>query len=468
MTSASTIAHSRLADLVGQQRVTTDPAALAAYQIDGLRPSAALRPESTAQIAEIIKFAATEKLAVVPTGARTKLSIGLAPERYDLALDMSALEKIIAYDPGDLTLSVEAGLPLTSLGETLAKHGQFLPLAVPYQAQTTIGGTIASGVDGPLRQFYGTARDFLLGVEFVTGEGVAAKSGGRVVKNVTGYDIHKLMIGALGTLGVITRLNFKTFPLPIASRGFVARFPSAQQACAMRNLIARSPLTPLTLDILSPGVAELFASDAAARFEPAPMPSNVLSPAEWAISVGFAGNEKVRERYHWDLQRITAESGGTGAFLPEKSLGAAFVRKREFIPIALASSPATTIVKISVLPAKMHEALASAQKSADANSLPWAALARGLGIIYFALLPAALNDQAGRQVQNATNAIHDASSKLGGQSTIPWCPIPWKKNLNVWGPENGPENSSFPEMQKIKNVFDPQRILSPGRFVGGL
>jgi glycolate oxidase FAD binding subunit len=369
MTPAGTVPHSRLADLVGSQRVIADPAQLASYEIDGLRPSAALQPESAAQVSEIIKFARTEKLGIVATGGRTKLNIGLPPKRYDLALDISSLNKIIAYDPGDLTLSVEAGLHLSVLDGTLAQHSQFLPLAVPYHLHTTMGGVIASGVDGPLRQFYGTARDFLLGIEFVTGEGTAAKSGGRVVKNVTGYDIHKLLIGALGTLGVITRLNFKTFPLPSASRGFVARFPTAKQACEMRNRIARSHLTPLTLDILSPSVTEIFESETALQLVSEPMPSNVLSRTEWATSVGFAGNEKVRERYLADLQRITEESGGSGSLLPEKALAAAFARKREFIPIALASSPATTIVKISVLPAKIADMLAAAQKAAEANSL---------------------------------------------------------------------------------------------------
>jgi glycolate oxidase FAD binding subunit len=464
MTPAGTIAHSRLADLVGSQRVIADPAQLATYEIDGMHPSTALQPESTAQIADIIKFAAAEKLGVIATGGRTKLNIGLPPKRYDLALDMSSLHKIIAYDPGDLTVSVEPGLRLAVLGEALAKHSQFLPLAVPYHTRTTMGGIIASGVDGPLRQFYGTARDFLLGVEFVTGEGVAAKSGGRVVKNVTGYDIHKLMIGALGTLGIITRLNFKTFPVPSARRGFIARFPTAQQACDMRNSIARSPLTPLTLDVLSPGVGEIFESAIASRFEAEPMPLGVLSRTEWALSVGFAGNEKVRERYLADLQRITRESGGIGLLVPETTLAAAFSRKREFIPIALASSPATTILKMSVLPAKMTDALGSAQKTAEANSLRWAAFARGLGIIYFVLLPSALDEGSAQHVGNATSAIQEACAKLGGQSTIPWCPTPWKSNLKIWGPEN----PNFPPMQKMKNVFDPQCILSPGRFVGGL
>src|SRR5271163_2456785 len=218
MSTGSRTVASRLPDLVGAAHVLQDPAQLAFYEVDGLTPGAAVRPGSREEIVAVVKFAAAENLAVIPSGARTKLGIGLPPRRYDIALDMTRLDQVVAYDPGDLTLSVEAGIPLRTLGGILAEHRQFLPLGVPYQSQTTIGGTIASGVDSPLRQLYGTARDCLLGMEFVTGQGVAVKSGGRVVKNVTGYDIHKLMIGALGTLGVITRVNFKTFPMPAASR----------------------------------------------------------------------------------------------------------------------------------------------------------------------------------------------------------------------------------------------------------
>jgi glycolate oxidase FAD binding subunit len=466
MTPATTIPHSRLADLVGSSRVLAEPAQLAPYEIDGMLPSAALRPESAAQIAEIIKFAASEKLGIIPTSGRTKLNIGLPPKRYDLALDMKSLNKIVAYDPGDLTLSVEPGLRFTILSETLGKHRQFLPLTVPFHTQTTMGGIVATGVDGPVRQFYGTVRDFLLGAEFVTGEGIAAKSGGRVVKNVTGYDIHKLMIGALGSLGVITRLNFKTFPVPVATRGFVARFASAPQACDMRDRIARSQLTPTTLEIFSPGVTELFESEAASRLEPmlAPLPPNLLSRTEWAVTVGYSGREIVLARYAADLQRIAEELGANGVFIPKESGAATFAHKREFIPIALASSPATTIVKMNVLPTRIKGALAAAQKSAEDNSLKWVALARGLGIIYFALLPTEQNDETRVRVETTTNTIHDACAKLGGHSTIPWCPTAWKASLKIWGPEN----PNFPQMQKVKAVFDPQGILSPGRFVGGL
>src|SRR5467141_3225959 len=258
---------------LGGSRVLSDPAALASYAVDEIIPSVVAIPSSPEQAAEIVRFAALENLALIPSGARTKLRIGTPPSRYDIALDMTALNQIAHYDPGDLTLSAGAGTPIAKLNATLLEHRQFLPLLVPCYSRSTIGGTIASGIDSPLCQFYGTARDFLIGAEFVSGSGAITRSGGRVVKNVTGYDLHKLLIGSLGTLAVITRLNFRTFPAPITgSRGFVASFSNAEGALALRRAIAQSPLTPLTLDIVSPGLAQIFATQTPATPEIAVFP----------------------------------------------------------------------------------------------------------------------------------------------------------------------------------------------------
>jgi glycolate oxidase FAD binding subunit len=464
MNPSGTSAGSRLGDIVGNANVLSDPRQLAEYAIGEKAPGATVRPRSAAEVAEIVKFAAAEKLAIVACGARTKLDLGFAPSRYDLALDITRMDRVVAYDPGDLTLSVEAGVRLQELGQTLAEHRQFLPLAVPFLAQTTIGGLVASGVDSPLRQFYGTARDFLLGMEFVTGEGVAAKSGGRVVKNVTGYDIHKLMIGSLGTLGVITRVNFKTFPMPVRARGFVARFATAERAFDMRDRVVRSALTPLTMEILSPRVTDLFESEAALRCEPAPMPAGVISRSEWALTTGYVGNEDVLRRHGSELQRMAEEAGATGVTVLAENLRPTFHRKREFVPIALASSPAATIVKMSLLPRRMADALARAQRAAEGNALPWAAMARGLGVIYFALLPVERSEDVRARVATATDAIHAACADLGGHSTMPWCPAEWKRTLKIWGLPR----ADFAQMQKLKRVFDPESILSPGRFVGGI
>jgi glycolate oxidase FAD binding subunit len=465
VTTASKTASSRLPDLVGAEHVSTDPAELSACAVDGKLPFVTARPGSTEEVVEIVKYAAAEKLALIASGARTKFRIGSPPARYDIALDMTRLNRIVAYDPGDLTLSVEAGVPLREVAKALAEHRQFLPLAVPFFDRATAGGTIASGVDTPLRQFYGTARDYVLGMEFVLGEGVRSKSGGNVVKNVTGYDLHKLMIGSLGTLGVITRVNFKTFPMPVASRGFVATFEGLDRAIEMRNRVAQSPLTPMTFDLLSPRVADLFSTAGAERLTTSAMPAGVLSPGHWALTIGYSGKENVLARYEAELRRMAAGSAAAGVtVLGDRVRAAAFAFKREFIPIALESSSATTIVKISILSARLKDAFTAAINAADTNQVPWAAMARSLGVIYFALLPVEFGQASHRQVVTATNQILDTAASLGANVTIPWCPSEWKSALRIWGPDR----RDLAQMQKVKKVFDPLGIFSPGRFIGGI
>lgn len=465
MSLASRTLAARLPDIVGATHVINDPAQLAFYEIDGKTPGAAVRPGSREEVADVVKFAAGENLAVIPSGARTKLRIGLPPARYDIALDMTRLDRVIAYDPADLTLSIEAGHSLSKAIGLLGDHRQFLPLFVPWFNRATIGGTIASGVDSPLRQYYGTARDHVLGMEFVTADGVLAKSGGRVVKNVSGYDLHKLMIGSLGTLGVIVSVNFKTFPAPVATRGFVAMFDSMEKAVEMRQRAAKSALTPLTTEILSPRVADLFSSEAAARIGSGAMPADALLPKHWAFTCGYGGNEKVLARYQSDFQKMAEGLGAAHtSVLDANTRPPAFSRKREFIPIALASSPATTIMKISVLPTRMKEILVAAERAAETNSLPWAALVRGVGVAYFAILPVHNSDDSRRRVTESTRQILAAGSKLEANVSIPWAPPAWKSGLQIWGPER----ADFAQMQKVKKVFDPRSIFAPGRFVGGL
>jgi FAD/FMN-containing dehydrogenase len=172
----------------------------------------------------------------------------------------------------------------------------------------------------------------------------------------------------------------------------------------------------------------------------------------------------VLDRIAKDLQRMAEQTGATGVTILGENLPPAWARKREFIPIALASSPATTIVKISVLPMRIKEALAAAQKSVESNNLRWVAMARGVGIIYFAILPSDHTEECRQRVTNATSALQESCAKLAGHATIPWAPTEWKSTLQIWGPAR----PDFPQMQKVKAVFDPQKILSPGRFAENL
>jgi FAD/FMN-containing dehydrogenase len=233
----------------------------------------------------------------------------------------------------------------------------------------------------------------------------------------------------------------------------------------LRERVAKSVLTPLTMEILSPRVAELFSSEAAARIGSGAMPANVISAKHWAFSSGYGGNEKVLGRYESEYRKMAEGLGAIHmSVLDENTRPPAFSRKREFIPIALASSPATTIMKISVQPTRMKEALAEAGRAAEGNSLPWAAMARGVGVIYMALLPGDRGEESRGRVVKATEQILAAGAKLEANATIPWAPSEWKSALKIWGLER----ADFPQMQKVKKVFDPNGILSPGRFVGGL
>lgn len=465
MTLATTSVASRLTEISGLSNVLSDPVQLFGYGIDGEIPTAAVKPGSREEISEIVKFAVAENLAIVACGARSKLAMGGRPSRYDVAIDMTQLDHIVAYDPSDLTLSVEPGIPLQRLAGVLAGHRQFLPLAVPFLSRATAGGTIAAGVHSPLRQAYGTARDFLLGVELVTGEGAQAKSGGVVVKNVAGYDLHKLTIGSLGTLGIIARINFRTFPAPASTRVFAASANTSGGILDMRRRIAQSPLRPLTADMLSPGAVEMLASSLAARIEPGPAPVDGLPKSQWAFLATFSGKGAVLARYERELTSIADEAGcGSCTIFGDDEKAASFGRVREFIPIALECSPATTVIKLGVVRSKVKDIFEAIEQTARAHELRWAAMADGLGVIYLALLPNARDEQMRVSVVNATESIIAACERLGGNMTIPFCPSEWKSRLKIWGTER----EDFEQMRKLKKVFDPAGILAPGRFAGGI
>jgi len=455
MSMATAGVSSGLAGIVGSANVISDPAQLVGYRIGDIAPQLAVRPGSNQEVAQIARLAVSEGLTLAPVGARTKLGMNIPLQQYDVALDLTRLDRIVAYDPDDLTLSVEPGIPLRKLAEVLAARRQCLPLAVPFRSRATVGGTIASGVDSPLRQFYGTARDYILGMEFVTGEGQIVKSGGRVVKNVSGYDLHKLLIGSLGSLGVMTKINFRTFPAPLSMQAFIAHFDSAQEAAGMRQRVAQSPLRPLTMEILSPRAAELLSSGVPAEIESGQLPSHTFPKPGWAVVVSHAGNEKVLERYERDLRQM---AGAADAIVLHESAALAVVgRVREFIPVALETSPGTVIVKMSVRPGGMSELLGDAAATAEKAGLSWSAIARGVGVIYFALLPAGRNDDARSRVDNVIKDLADTCGRRDGNIAVLWLPDEWKSLV----PPRTAQRSDLDLMRKLKNVFDPNGIFAP-------
>jgi glycolate oxidase FAD binding subunit len=446
----------RIEEIVGGAHVLTGSAELHARQVDDLRPAAVVQPAEAAQIAEIVRVAVAEGLAVIPCGGGTKLGIGSPPARYDVALDLSRMNRVLAYDPRDLTLGVEPGVRIAELLRVLAEQKQFLPLAVPFAERATVGGIMAANSSSPLRHAYGGVRDFCLGMEFVTGEGVASKSGGRVVKNVTGYDLHKLLIGSLGTLAVITRVNFRTFPLLPAQGTFVASFSDAESAFGFCRTVALSALTPQIVEVADPGAAHLlFSAEAPAR----------IAPQLWSVVITAVGQPSVVERHARELGHM-ASAANAAELVPLSDLQntSVLARIREFPRLVLEAAPSAAIFRISLLPGAMPALLGWLSQLAAQSHLAFAALTRASGIVYAAFLPEEGN-AAPAVLAKTCSEVFLACAEAGAPAMLEWCPAEVKRAAGgVWGPSR----QDFALMLRVKNVFDPQNVLSPGRFAGGI
>jgi glycolate oxidase FAD binding subunit len=449
----------RLEEIVGGAHVLTAAAELSARQVDGLRPSAVVQPAEVAQVAEVIRFAAAEKLSVIPCGGGTKLGIGSPPARYDIALDLSRMNRVLAYDPHDLTLGVEPGVRMEDLLRVLAEQKQFLPLAVPFADRATVGGIVAANSSSPLRHSYGGVRDFCLGMEFVTGEGVASKSGGRVVKNVTGYDLHKLLIGSLGTLAVITRVNFRTFPLPPAQGSFVASFSDADSAFGFCRAVAQSVLTPQIVEVADPGAAHLvFSSEAPAR----------IAPRHWSVIISAAGQPSVVDRYARELGHM-ASTAKAAEFMPlsDTEHSSVLARISEFPRLVLEAAPLATILRIGVVPTAMPLLLGGLSGFAEECGLTLATLTRASGIMYVAVLQKEGSEESLEMMDKFLNRVSflNLVQDMDAHAMLEWCPTEVKRAAgDVWGTSR----QDFALMHRVKNVFDPQNVLSPGRFPSGI
>ncbi len=459
--SATTNIATRLESILGANRIVAAEEELREYAVDGSVPSAIVRPTSQEQVVELVRYALADGLSLIAGGSRSKMDFGMPPSRYDIALDMKSMQAIAHFDPGDLTLSVDAGMPLRLLESVLDKKQQFLPLAVPCYESSTIGGAVASGIDSVLRQQYGTVRDYLIGAEFVDGTGNLCKSGGRVVKNVTGYDLHKLLVGSLGTLGVITRLNFRTFPMPHAFGGYIATFSDAPSALAFRSSVDRKGLPIANGELLDPQATELLRTMLDKSSVSLPIQS---APNRWSVCIACEGNESVVQRITRELEILAKAAGALENIeldaATDAALSGAF---RESFDWLRTSAPAVALFRI-VLPSVSGPDLLALNQIATAASLRSATFFRAGGVLYFLVL--AEHEQLSfiDAISNVAESIFTSIAKLKGSATLLHAPQTLKQRINIWGPKR----LDFSLMERIKRAFDPKNIFSPGRFVGGL
>jgi glycolate oxidase FAD binding subunit len=365
-----------------------------------------IAPETTEQLAAALRDAATAGRTIELRGAGSKTLMAGPIAPADVQISTTALRRVLQYEPHDLTISVEAGMPWRELTALLAQNRQMIALDPPFFEQATVGGVVATNTSGPSRRLYGTARDLIIGMKFVTLEGKVVSSGGMVVKNVAGLDMGKLMIGSFGTLAAIGVVNFKVLPLPEGSRTFIQRFRSLDEAVAARDAVLQSVLQPVALDLLNPAASEVLELDG------------------WSLVLKALGSPAVLHRYAAELRAAEAVDGE-----PERTLWEAI---REFTPRWLAANPDSIVVRRSVRLSGVGEAMRTAAGPAVARA--------GSGVVY----------------------LYDSDPPSGRGSVVEFAPQSYRDREVLW-PEPG---SDFDLMTQVKKLFDPGMLLNKGRLYG--
>jgi len=345
------------------------------------------------------------------------MALGMPPERYSIALDLRGLDGLVEYEPTDLTVTVEAGMEMDRLASILRERGQMLPLGTFRDQHTTIGGVLATNLHSPsFRHMYGAARDLCIGMTVALSTGEIVKSGGRVVKNVAGYDMGKLHIGALGTLGVILQASFKVVPEPAASGSGIMRGDREALEKALQALLeARLALRSASL-------------------------TREASEDMWRLNAGFAGSEAAVERSLREFRTIASEAEDNG---PLDAVSRAYA--------AVQNDPVR--VRITV---PMAQTAAMAQALADA----------GASVVSEPTLGSAHGSWTDTPPVSASTiaALRRRALDAGGALVIERAPVPLKQAADVWGEPRG----DFALMRRLKDQFDETRTLNPGRFVGGI
>jgi glycolate oxidase FAD binding subunit len=441
-TGATTLARD-LEAIVGAANVIEDPAALTQYAIDGVEPRAAVTPAAANELAAVLKYASDRKLTVTPAGGMSHQHIGAIPDGVDILLRTTRLKAVEHYDPGDLTIGIGAGTTIAELNALIAPNRQVLPTEVATPEQTSVGGLIATNLHGPLKHGFGGARDWLIGVRFVTADGKLAKAGGRVVKNVAGYDLMKLLIGSYGTLAVIVGASFKLYPAPRGTRTYVCVFEKLQEALEFRTRILHSPLSPLALEIVSPHAQVALTGDPSAL------------PEGWRVLLRATGSDAVLARYRGELGgALTREINDAG----EASLWGGVA---EFPLTVFSSSQNAMLVRLDLPPSEIGTALAAAEQAASDNNFLVATIGRvGIGALLVAFCPIAVDPPGAIQYTNTISAFRGSLSG-DASAVVLRCPLEAKRHFSVWGTSP----TDLEAMKTIKRAMDEHDILNRGRFL---
>jgi glycolate oxidase FAD binding subunit len=436
---------STLNRIIGEPHVIQDPDQLKAYAVDGLAPKAVVFPGSVEEVSRLLAYAHLEKLAVVPRGNGTKMAAGGIPGKIDLVLSMLQIHRITEHDIPNLSLSVEAGITLAEVQKKLAGTGKgsFLPLDPSYSEQATIGGIIATNSSGPRRYLYNSARDLLLGLKAVNPNGDVVAFGGKTVKNVSGYDMTKLMIGSWGALGVITEITTKLLPLPEASATLLASFGDLTKAGSLTRKILHSVLLPSAMELMDGKAA-----------------GQLGEKAQYLVAFSLEGVGEAVERQAAEIGELAKREGAVETKVLKGEDDRTFwIRVRDF---AFAST-ASVILRSNVVISKLTETLGNYEKIAQAAGVDCALISHaGNGILTSYIL----DYDAAKMgpVAELIGKFTDEAAKYEGNLIVESSPRDLKERVSVWGRPRSDEVV----MRRLKETVDPGGVLNPGRFVGGV
>jgi glycolate oxidase FAD binding subunit len=448
MTIDSDAFRERIGLLIGQEAVRTQ-GGTGSWSIDLRAPLAVVTPTTLEQMVEMVKLADGEDFVIAPAGNGSWLHLGNVMERVDMVLRTAKLNRMLEFEPRDLTCSVEAGMSVVDLQKLTGAHGLFLPLDPPAGLKATVGGLAAANRSGPARLRFGTMRDWVLGIEILHADGSLSKAGGKVVKNVSGYDLDKLYVGSLGTLGILTKLNLRLAPIPEARKTLCFAAPSSESVRAFtQELRRRTPLEPAAMVAADPLARAWLPPDAAALPPPA--------GEGWAVAVRFADVEAAVEWQIGETRRLAAAHGFAEAGDPVGGeAGARLWTALSDFPIPWGK----LVIRASFLANHLWVFLDKARVAASEAGVECGVLAHpALGIAFLKLGRPAKAESAVAMIE----AMCAAARTSHGNVLIEAAPPAVKLAIDVWGDPP----PALEIMRRIKHAYDPKRIFNRGRFAG--
>ncbi len=412
---------------LGAAAVSAEPGALAAHAVDGKVPALICAPAAPQQLALALGICSAAQAAVIPWGGGTAMAIGNPPRRADVILKTHRFNRIIDHDHANLTLTGQSGMTLNGVQAALTPQKQFAPFDAPFPERSTLGGIVAANLNGPRRSSWGSVRDLVIGMKVVLASGEQIKAGGKVVKNVAGYDMCKLFTGSLGSLGIITELTVRVAPVPECSATGMA-WGTLEQGEKLAGEITNSKLLP----------AAVFLRNNAAR-------------QNWQLAVSFEGFAETVARQLRDVDSMAQRLG-----MRSETLGA---ENQQPLWQELRDSPleAGRVVFRMTVARKSLAQIIRAIDSSHTGATPPAIIAdMAMGTIWLA-------GAANKTFADGFAPLISLAQQQRGHAVMFAAPAPLKQGVEVWGPAP----PALALMREIKHKFDPQAILNPGRFVGG-